>query len=40
MKKTRAMVRLNFDIPGAIETVHPNKFLPSKNIFFLNAFKI
>jgi len=29
MKKTRAMVRLNFDIPGAIETVHPNKFLPN-----------
>lgn len=30
MKKTRAMFRVNFDIPGAIEAVHPNKFLPSK----------
>jgi hypothetical protein len=30
MKKTRAMYRVNFDIPGAIERVHPNKFLPSK----------
>lgn len=31
MKKTRAMFRLNFDIPGAMEAVHPNKFLPSKS---------
>lgn len=30
MKRTRAMFRVNFDIPGAIEAVHPNKFLPSK----------
>ena len=30
MKKTRAMFRLNMDIPGSIESVHPNKFLPSK----------
>lgn len=31
MKRTRAMYRVNFDIPGAIEAVHPNKFLPSKS---------
>ena len=30
MRKTRSMFRVNTDIPGAIETVHPNKFLPSK----------
>jgi len=30
MTKVRAMYRVNTDIPGAIELVHPNKFLPSK----------
>ena len=30
MKKVRSMYRVNTDIPGAIELVHPNKFLPSK----------
>ena len=30
MRKTRSMFRVNTDIPGSIETVHPNKFLPSK----------
>jgi hypothetical protein len=30
MKKIRSMYRVNTDIPGALELVHPNKFLPSK----------
>lgn len=30
MTKVRSMFRVNTDIPGAIELVHPNKFLPSK----------
>ena len=30
MKQVRSMYRVNTDIPGAIELVHPNKFLPSK----------
>ena len=30
MNKVRSMYRVNTDIPGAIELVHPNKFLPSK----------
>lgn len=30
MKRVRSMMRFNQDIPGAIELVHPNKFLPSK----------
>jgi hypothetical protein len=30
MKKSRAMFRVNTDIPGALELVHPNKFLASK----------
>ncbi len=34
MKKLRSMYRVNTDIPGALELVHPNKFLPSK---FLTA---
>ena len=29
MKKIRSMMRFNPDIPGAIELVHPNKFLPN-----------
>jgi hypothetical protein len=29
MKKIRSMARYNPDMPGAIELVHPNKFLPS-----------
>lgn len=33
MKKVRSMYRVNTDIPGAIELVHPNKFLPSKYLF-------
>ena len=30
MKTIRSMARFNPDMPGAIELVHPNKFLPSK----------
>ena len=30
MKKLRSLFRFNPDMPGAIEHVHPNKFLPSK----------
>ena len=30
MQKVTSMYRVNTDIPGAIEVVHPNKFLPSK----------
>jgi len=29
MKQVRSLFRFNPDIPGAIELVHPNKFLPS-----------
>jgi len=29
MKQIRSMFRVNTDIPGAMEVVHPNKFLPS-----------
>ena len=29
MKTIRSMARFNPDMPGAIELVHPNKFLPS-----------
>ena len=29
MKELRSCFRFNQDIPGAIELVHPNKFLPS-----------
>ena len=29
MKTIRTMARFNPDMPGAIELVHPNKFLPS-----------
>jgi hypothetical protein len=29
MKKVRSMVSFNPDMPGAIELVHPNKFLPN-----------
>lgn len=29
MTKVRSMFRVNTDIPGAIELVHPNKFLPN-----------
>jgi len=29
MTKVRSMYRVNTDIPGAIELVHPNKFLPN-----------
>ena len=30
MTRIRSMFRVNTDIPGALELVHPNKFLPSK----------
>lgn len=33
MKKFRQVFRYNPDMPGAIELVHPNKFLPSKLLF-------
>ena len=43
MKKLRSMYRVNTDIPGALELVHPNKFLPSKfltaSYFFLYRFE-
>jgi len=29
MKEVRSMFRVNTDIPGAMEVVHPNKFLPN-----------
>jgi len=29
MKRVRSMFRVNTDIPGALEVVHPNKFLPN-----------
>jgi len=29
MKTVRSMFRVNTDIPGSIEVVHPNKFLPN-----------
>lgn len=29
MKYVRSMFRINTDIPGALELVHPNKFLPN-----------
>lgn len=30
MKFARSMFRVNTDMPGSLELVHPNKFLPSK----------
>ncbi len=30
MRRIRSMMRVNTDIPGAMEVVHPNKFLASK----------
>ena len=40
MKTIRTMARFNPDMPGAIELVHPNKFLPSNSrniiIFFID----
>jgi hypothetical protein len=29
MKEVRSMFRVNTDIPGSMEVVHPNKFLPN-----------
>jgi hypothetical protein len=29
MKTLRSLMRFNPDIPGALELVHPNKFLPN-----------
>ena len=31
MKTIRGLARFNPDMPGSIEQVHPNKFLPSKH---------
>ena len=37
MKRFRQVFRYNPDMPGAIELVHPNKFLPSNyNKYFNN----
>jgi hypothetical protein len=33
MKRIRSMHRVNTDIPGALELVHPNKFIASKCSF-------
>lgn len=33
MRRIRSMHRVNTDIPGALELVHPNKFLASKFLF-------
>ena len=38
MKKIRSMARYNPDMPGSIELVHPNKFLPSIEIPYLTTF--
>jgi hypothetical protein len=37
MKRIRSMYRVNTDIPGALELVHPNKFIASK-CKFLSIF--
>jgi hypothetical protein len=34
MKRIRSMYRVNTDIPGALELVHPNKFIASKSSFY------
>ena len=39
MKKIRSLFRFNPDIPGAIELVHPNKFLPSKESCLVTQFR-
>ena len=39
MKKIRTMARFNPDMPGAIELVHPNKFLPSTSISILSFYR-
>jgi hypothetical protein len=36
MKTYRDMFRFNPDMPGAIEHVHPNKFMPSKLSLYRN----
>ena len=36
MRRIRSMMRVNTDIPGAMEVVHPNKFLPSKYAMFFS----
>ena len=38
MKRIRSMFRVNTDIPGALELVHPNKFLPSKLVDLIFRF--
>jgi len=38
MKKIRLQARFNPDMPGSIELVHPNKFLPSILNYFLIIF--
>ena len=40
MKKVRSMFRVNTDIPGAMEVVHPNKFLPSKSQIVLQTIAL
>jgi hypothetical protein len=37
MKKLRDQFRFNPDIPGAIELVHPNKFLPSNETYYYDG---
>lgn len=32
MKRTRSYFRVNTDMPGSLELVHPNKFLASKAV--------
>ena len=36
MKKIRSVAKFNQDMPGAIENVHPNKFIASK--LFISLF--
>ena len=40
MKQFRSMFRYNPDMPGAIELVHPNKFLPSNLYNIFNIFSL
>ena len=43
MKKIRLMFRFNQDLPGAIETVHPHKFLEHRAqylSFYLRRYNI
>ncbi len=40
MKTIRTMARFNPDMPGAIELVHPNKFLPSNKTLLSFFFRL